>query len=71
VLGPGVDHRGNGSYVVAPPSNHASGGPNFWDVLEGESLVQLPEDLVQRLTPAEKRTEGTKGKPANPGAGPP
>ena len=50
VLGPGVDHRGNGGYVVAPPSNHASGGAYFWDVLEGEPLAELPAALVERLS---------------------
>jgi len=74
VLGPGVDHRGNGGYVVAPPSNHASGNPYFWDVAEGEPLAKLPEGLVQRLTPAKKTTEragSAESRPATPGAGPP
>ncbi|MBC8422882.1 bifunctional DNA primase/polymerase [bacterium] len=71
VLGPGVDHRGNGGYVVAPPSNHASGGTYFWDVLEGEPLAELPDALVQRLLPAEKRTDPPASEPATPAAGPP
>ena len=74
VLGPGIDHRGNGGYVVAPPSNHASGNPYFWDVTEGEPLAELPKDLTKRLTPAEKPTESAgnaENKPATPGAGPP
>ncbi len=74
VLGPGVDHRGDGGYVVAPPSNHASGNPYFWDVAEGEPLAKLPESLAQRLIPAKKPTKSTgsaKGKPATPDAGPP
>jgi len=74
VLGPGIDHRGNGGYVVAPPSNHASGNAYFWDVLEGEPLAEFPEGLTRRLAPENKSTESTgtaDGEPRTPGAGPP
>ena len=63
VLGPGVDHRGNGGYVVAPPSNHASGGAYFWDVLEGEPIAELPAALVERLS-APKKPEPAKPAPS-------
>lgn len=48
-LGPGIDARGKGSYVLAPPSTHISGaayqwgagGPELW-----AELPNLPESVV-------------------------
>ncbi len=76
VLGPGVDHRGDGGYVVAPPSNHASGNAYFWDVLEGEPLAELPTTLAERLASGRERPQpepATAQEPAtqDKGQGPP
>jgi Bifunctional DNA primase/polymerase, N-terminal/AAA domain/Primase C terminal 1 (PriCT-1) len=49
-LGPGLDIRGDGGCVVAPPSTHESGGSYKWEsvgaVLEPQ---QVPDWLCQRL----------------------
>lgn len=38
--GPGIDIKANGGYVIAPPSNHISGGRYRW--LDGHSPDDLP-----------------------------
>lgn len=56
-IGPGVDVRGEGGYVVAPPSLHVSGRRYLWeassDPADGVSLAPLPPWLV-RLCVARK-----------------
>lgn len=47
-LGPGLDIRGDGGYVVAPPSNHASGGEYSW-AEAAEEMAVFPEMLLQVL----------------------
>jgi hypothetical protein len=51
VLGPGVDVRADGGYVVLPPSSHASGGVYHWIKAEGTVLEGLPEALLAALLP--------------------
>jgi hypothetical protein len=51
-LGPGVDVRTTGGYVVAPPSRHMSGGVYDWSVdhhPQDVALAPAPEWLVARL----------------------
>ncbi|HEX8343339.1 MAG TPA: bifunctional DNA primase/polymerase [Actinoplanes sp.] len=59
---PGVDWRGAGGYVVAPPSRHASGNPYTWARRPGRLPACPPalRDLVAGPPP-----------PAAPGAAPP
>lgn len=45
-LAPGVDIRGDGGYIVAPPSRHASGWSYVWEV------GHAPEDIVLAPLPA-------------------
>ncbi|HUP68580.1 MAG TPA: bifunctional DNA primase/polymerase [Acidimicrobiales bacterium] len=52
-LGPGIDLRGDGGYVIAPPSRHASGGGYEWERL-GEELPPVPAWLAIRLAPPER-----------------
>lgn len=48
-LGPGLDTRGDGGYVVAPPSRHASGGHYHW--CTGHKRIEpLPDWLLSLLT---------------------
>lgn len=45
-LGPGVDCRNDGGYIVAPPSRHRSGGFYAW--LNQEKPTDLPKHLTKR-----------------------
>lgn len=44
---PGVDWRGAGGYVLAPPSRHASGADYRWLRRPGEHLPAAPEALLE------------------------
>ena len=53
----GIDIRGDGGYVVAPPSNHKSGRPYKWAVEPGlNELLPLPEEWEKFL-----RSQGAFG----------
>src|SRR5262249_40479283 len=52
-LGPGIDIRARGGYIVAPPSRHISGGAYIWSVdhhPQDVPLAPAPEWLITRLT---------------------
>jgi Bifunctional DNA primase/polymerase, N-terminal/Primase C terminal 1 (PriCT-1) len=52
VIGPGIDVRGDGGFVVAPPSIHESGRRYAWDVdhhPDDETLADLPAWMVARI----------------------
>lgn len=50
-LGPGLDVRGEGGYVVAPPSIHPTGGRYLWTRAprQGEPLPEAPAWIVERV----------------------
>ncbi len=49
-LGLGIDTRGNGGYVVAPPSVHPHGGTYQWvDSFDVADLAETPAWIVEKL----------------------
>jgi Bifunctional DNA primase/polymerase, N-terminal/Primase C terminal 1 (PriCT-1) len=54
-IAPGVDVRGTGGYVLAPPSIHPSGRPYAWSVDSHNALAAAPEWLLAKIT---ERTNG-------------
>lgn len=56
-LGPGLDTRGDGGYIVAPPSIHPSGRQYEWEVSSKPSqteLATIPPWLLDLLTGIDK-----------------
>jgi len=53
-LGPGLDIRGDGGYIIAPPSLHAAGRRYRWTAPDVE-LAPLPDWLLERLVQREVR----------------
>lgn len=51
-IGPGIDIRGNGGYIVAPPSLHESGKRYEWSPIlhpDRVELVDVPSWLLERM----------------------
>ena len=49
-LAPGIDIRGSGGYVVAPPSIHPSGRRYAWSVDSAGTFAAAPQWLLDRIT---------------------
>jgi hypothetical protein len=45
-IAPGIDVRGDGGYVIAPPSIHPSGRPYAWSVDRADDLAAAPAWLL-------------------------
>lgn len=67
-LGPGLDTRGDGGYVILPPSQHPSGNPYEWTT--SHPTAEAPAWLLEKLTerhsekPAPIATGGEYGRAA-------
>jgi Bifunctional DNA primase/polymerase, N-terminal/Primase C terminal 1 (PriCT-1) len=53
-LAPGIDVRGAGGYVLAPPSVHPSGRLYCWSVDSASSFSEAPHWLLDKLTSKER-----------------
>jgi hypothetical protein len=65
-LGPGIDIRTKGGYIVAPPSRHISGRSYAWSVDHHPadvSLAPAPNWLIERLTSARATDDGASIEP--------
>jgi hypothetical protein len=51
-IAPGVDIRGEGGYVVVPPSLHPSGKRYCWSVDSANVFAVVPDWLLDRITAA-------------------
>ena len=49
-IAPGLDIRGDGGYVVLPPSIHPSGRPYVWSVDSADHFAEAPAWLTNLLT---------------------
>jgi hypothetical protein len=57
---PGIDLRGDGGYVVAPPSIHPLGAPYEWvDHTWDEDLPDMPSWLLQLASSGKDSNSGT------------
>jgi Bifunctional DNA primase/polymerase, N-terminal/Primase C terminal 1 (PriCT-1) len=61
VLGPGLDIKATGGYVMAPSSVHPSGKVYAWSVDCAKSIAMAPDWLICRIT--KRRGANGKGKP--------
>jgi hypothetical protein len=53
---PGIDMRGDGGYIVAPPSIHPNGHQYQWQVTPDVPLAEAPEWFVELWTPDSTET---------------
>jgi ferredoxin len=61
-IAPGLDIRGDGGYVLVPPSIHPSGRAYAWSVDNADSFADAP-DWLHALIHADRAGNGAKGKP--------
>jgi hypothetical protein len=59
-LGDGIDIRGDGGYVIAPPSRHISGNAYTWTA-KGPCLPEAPRWLLDLLAETKRRQPRAEG----------
>src|SRR5262249_42608976 len=62
-IGIGLDIRGDGGYVIAPPSIHPSGRPYAWSVDTTRDFAAAPAWLITMIAAAKGGSNGKTGKP--------
>lgn len=63
-FGPGLDMKGDGGYVLLPPSVHPSGRRYEWELsshLDEVPIAAMPDWLLDMLRPAETSPEKSEG----------
>lgn len=61
----GIDTRGNGGYVVCPPSIHPSGRAYAWSVDSASAFAAAPDWLLARITgPGAKSNDHMAAEPS-------
>lgn len=65
-LGPGLDIRGDGGYVIAPPSNHRSGGTYTWK--DEREPAEMPAWLLARVGSAQPERAASSRREPGPAA---
>jgi hypothetical protein len=69
LLGAGLDVRGDGGYVVAAPSNHATGGAYSWeassDPTDGVPLAEIPAAWLARVASPKRDTSAGPAAPSD------
>jgi hypothetical protein len=56
-VAPGIDVRGEGGYVLVPPSIHPSGRPYYWSVDTANAFAEAPEWLVAKIVPSNRHAD--------------
>lgn len=57
---PGLDTRGHGGYIVAPPSIHTTGNKYYWCNPSPDPLPDAPNWLIHKLTPSVSSSTTTR-----------
>jgi hypothetical protein len=60
---PGLDVRGEGGYVLAPPSVHPSGRRYEWSVDSADTFADAPEWLLDIITSKRRSSGGVEPRP--------
>jgi len=61
---PGAETRGDGGYIIVPPSVHPSGRSYAW--ISSEEPSEAPADLIEIVRRDRERTERTLAEPRTP-----
>ena len=57
---PGVDIRGEGGYVIAPPSIHQNGNAYYWDISPDDEDIHFADQQVMSFINGTKKTHEMK-----------